>query len=130
MLITVEYEEIHADFAESEFARADVGDRVEVIRGAALEVLPGLLTRLGPDSVDFAFIDAVKSEYVEYFTAIKPMLAVGGIFVADNVYGTGQGWIDEGYGTDDFNRLVAADPDFEATITPMREGVLIAKRVS
>jgi caffeoyl-CoA O-methyltransferase len=129
-LITVEYEDRHADFAESEFARAALSDKVEVIRGAALDVLPGLKERIGPGSFDFVFIDAVKSEYVDYFTAVKPMLAVGGVLVADNVYGTGQGWIDEGYGTDDFNRLVAADPDFEATVTPMREGVLIAKRVS
>jgi predicted O-methyltransferase YrrM len=55
-------------------------------------------------------------------------LAPGGLLVADNVYGTGEGWIDEGHGTDDFNRAVAADPDFDATITPMREGVLIARR--
>ncbi len=128
-LLTVEYEDRHADFAESEFARAGLGEKVDVVRGAALEVLPGLKDRLGPASVDFVFIDAVKSEYVDYFTVIKPMITVGGLLVADNVYGTGQGWIDEGYGTDDFNRLVAADPDFEATVTPMREGVLIAKRV-
>ncbi|MEE8375888.1 MAG: O-methyltransferase [Acidimicrobiia bacterium] len=128
-LITVEYEDRHADFAESEFARADVGDKVEVIRGAALEVLPTLRERLGDQALDFVFIDAVKSEYVEYFTVIKPMIAVGGLLVADNVYGTGQGWIDEGYGTDEFNRLVAADPDFETTVTPMREGILITRRV-
>jgi predicted O-methyltransferase YrrM len=128
-LITIEYEDRHADFAESELARAGVGDKVEVVRGAALEVLPELRERVGDRALDFVFIDAVKSEYVEYFAAIKPMIAIGGLLVADNVYGTGQGWIDEGYGTDEFNRLVAGDPDFESTVTPMREGVLIARRV-
>ncbi len=128
-LITIEYEGRHADFAESELARAGVGDKVEVVRGAALEVLPELRERVGDRALDFVFIDAVKSEYVEYFAAIKPMIAIGGLLVADNVYGTGQGWIDEGYGTDEFNRLVAGDPDFESTVTPMREGVLIARRV-
>ena len=128
-LITIEYEDRHADLAESEFARAGLDKRVEVVRGAALEVLPELYDRLGPASVDFVFVDAVKSEYADYLAAVKPMLAAGGLLVADNVYGTGQGWIDEGYGTDEFNRLVAGDPDFEATVTPMREGILIAKRV-
>lgn len=127
-LITIEYEDRHADFAESELARAGVGDKVEVVRGAALEVLPELRERVGDRALDFVFIDAVKSEYVEYFAAIKPMIAIGGLLVADNVYGTGQGWIDEGYGTDEFNRLVAGDPDFESTVTPMREGLLIARR--
>ena len=128
-LLTIEYEDRHADFAESEFADAGLADKVEVVRGVALEVLPEIGDRLGPASLDFVFIDAVKSEYVDYFTAVKPMVAVGGLLVADNVYGTGQGWIDEGYGTDAFNRLVGADPDFEATVTPMREGILIARRI-
>jgi caffeoyl-CoA O-methyltransferase len=129
-LLTVEYSEKHADFAQSEFETAGVDDRVELVRGAALDVLPGIAERLGPGSVDFAFIDAVKSEYVDYFRLIKPLMKVGGILVADNVFGSGSGWIDEGYGTDDFNRLIAADPDFDAVATPMREGVLIAHRVS
>lgn len=129
-LITVEYENEHADFAQSEFVTAGVADKVEIVRGAALDVLPDLVDQLGSSSVDFVFIDAVKSEYVEYFRLVKPMLKVGGLLVADNVYGSGSGWIDEGYGTDDFNRLIAGDPDFDAVATPMREGVLIAKRLS
>lgn len=127
-LITVEYNERHADFAQREFEAAGVDDKVEIIRGAALDELPGLVERLGPDSVDFAFIDAVKSEYVDYFKLIKPLMKPGSLLVADNVYGTGAGWIDEGHGTDEFNRLVAADPDFDAVATPMREGILIARR--
>lgn len=129
-LYTVELDEHHAGFAESEFLEAGVADRVEVIRGAALDVLPVLTDRLGPASVDFAFIDAVKSEYVEYFHLLRPLLVPGGLLVADNVYGTGEGWIDQGHGTDEFNRLVASTPGFEATAAPMREGVLIARRSS
>lgn len=129
-LYTVEYSEDHADFAQSEFEGAGVGDKVEIVRGRALDVLPELADRLGEHSVDFAFIDATKSEYVAYFQLLKPMMRPGGLLVADNVYGTGLGWIDEGHGTDEFNRLVANDPEFEATATPMREGVLIARRVT
>jgi len=127
-LITIEYQDRHADFAAAEFETAGVGDKVEIVRGAALDVLPGIAERLGEASVDFIFIDAVKSEYVDYFRLVRPLIKVGGLLVADNVYATGAGWIDEGYGTDQFNRLVASDPDFEAVATPMREGVLIARR--
>lgn len=128
-LITVEYEDHHAEFAAAEFETAGVADKVEIIRGAALDVLPGIVERVGPENADFAFIDAVKSEYVDYFHLLKPVIKPGGLLVADNVYGSGLGWIDEGKGTDEFNRLVADDPDFEAVATPMREGVLIAKRM-
>jgi predicted O-methyltransferase YrrM len=127
-LITVEYNEKHADFAQRELETAGVADRVEIVRGAALDVLPGIADRLGEASVDFAFVDAVKTEYVQYLDLLKPLLKVGSLLVADNVYGTGAGWIDQGHGTDDFNRTIAADPDFEAVATPMREGVLIARR--
>lgn len=127
-LVTVEVDDRHADFATSEFETAGVADRVEVVRGPALDVLPALADRFGPESVDFAFIDAVKSEYVDYFHLLRPMLRPGSLLVADNVYATGAGWIDEGHGTDDFNRLVATDPEFDAVATPMREGVLIARK--
>jgi predicted O-methyltransferase YrrM len=128
-LITVEFNDRHADFAAGEFETAGVGDRVEIVRGPALDELPGITERLGRASLDFVFIDAVKTEYSEYFRLIRPMMKVGGLVVADNVYGTGAGWIDEGYGTDDFNRLVASDADFETVATPMREGVLIARKI-
>jgi predicted O-methyltransferase YrrM len=128
MLYTIEFENSHADFAERQFVEAGVDDRIELVRGAALDVLPDLRSRLGDGSVDFVFIDAIKEEYSDYFVALRPMMKKGGLVVADNVYGTGAGWIDEGFGTDEFNRLVAADPDFETAITPMREGILIARR--
>lgn len=129
-LYTIEYADDHADFAQTEFETAGLADNVEIVRGPALEVLPDLASRLGEGSVDFAFVDAVKSEYVDYFKLLGPLIKRGGLLVADNVYGTGLGWIDEGHGTDSFNRLVASDPDFEAVATPMREGVLIARRLT
>ena len=129
-LITIEFEDKHADFAEAEIAAAGLSSKIEVVRGPGLDVIPSLGGRVGLGGIDFAFIDAVKDEYVGYFEELKPLLAVGALVVADNVYGTGQGWIDEGYGTDGFNRHVAADPDFVSTITPMRAGLLIARRVS
>lgn len=128
-LITIEIEERHAEFARRQFERAGVSDRVEVTVGAGIDVLEALVSELDPGSVDLLFIDAVKHEYSQYFTIAKPLIAVGGLVLADNVYGTGFGWIDEGHGTDAFNRLVAADPDFVTVAVPLRQGVLIARRV-
>lgn len=127
-LITVEHEDQHADFAQTEFEAAGVADKVEIVRGAALDVLPSIAERVGEDSVDFVFIDAQKSEYLDYLRILKPLIKSGGMLVADNVYATGAGWIDEGHGTDEFNRAIANDPGFDAVATPMREGVLIARR--
>lgn len=127
-LTTVEYEPKHAEFARREIAAAGESGRVDVVEGAALGVLPGLAKEWGPESVDFVFIDAVKTEYVDYFIQVKTLVKPGGLLVADNVYGTGTGWIDEGHGTDAFNRLIADDDDFESVALPLRQGVLVARR--
>lgn len=128
MLTTVEFEPKHAEFARREITAAGESGRVDVVEGAALDVVPRLAEEWGPESVDFVFIDAVKSEYLDYFLQIKPLVKPGGVLVADNVYGTSAGWIDEGHGTDAFNRLIADDEEFESVALPLREGVLVARR--
>lgn len=129
-LITIEPEQKHAEFARAQFERAGIADRVEIRSGTGIDVLTELSAELEPGSVDVLFLDALKHEYSEYFSIARPMIPVGGLVLADNVYGTGSGWIDEGHGTDAFNRLIAADPDFEAVAFPLRQGVLIARRLS
>ena len=128
-LITIEYDPKHADFASLQFERAGVADRVDLRRGAGLDVLGQLAEELEPGSVDVLFLDAIKSEYTAYFETARRLIPVGGVVIADNVYGTGAGWIDQGQGTDEFNRHIGADPDFEAAAFPFREGVLIGRRV-
>jgi caffeoyl-CoA O-methyltransferase len=129
-LITIELQPKHAAFAQEQFARAGVADQVEIRLGKGIEVLTELATELEPGSVDVLFIDAVKTEYSDYFRAARALIAVGGLVLADNVLGTSEGWVDEGYGTDPFNRLIASDPDFEAVAVPLRQGVMIARRIS
>ncbi len=130
-LITIEYEARHADFAQRQFERAglDRAGRAQTWAPAWV-CLSDLSQELEPGSVDLLFIDAHKPEYIAYFESARPLLAVGGLVIADNVYGIGTGWIDQGYGTDEFNRHIAADPEFEAAAFPFREGVLVARRIS
>lgn len=133
-LLTVELDEKHARFAEAQLAKAGVASKVEVRRGAALDVLPKLAQELGPGSVDVLFFDAVKTEYPEYWRLAKPLLAEGGLLIADNVMGAGSWWIDDvgnasRDAVDRLCRAVSSDPDMLATAVPLREGVLIAKRV-
>lgn len=134
-LITIEPEAKHADFAEAELARAGVADRVEVRRELGIPALERLVRELAPGSVDVLFLDAVKSEYPEYFRVARPLVAVGGLVIADNVLGSSRWWIDhEGHpdreGAHALNRALADDPDFEAVGLPIREGVLVARRIA
>lgn len=133
-LITLEPEAAHAEFAEQAIAEAGCADRVRVRRAPALEEIPRLRREFGDESLDFVFVDAVKTEYLDYFRALRPMLRRGGLFVADNVLGAGW-WITDAPGTDGsrdavdgFNRAVAADEEFQTVCVPLREGLLVARR--
>lgn len=133
-LITIESEVTHAEFARTQFDRAGIGDRVEIRLGPALDVLPELARELEPGSVDVVFLDAVKTEYPDYWTLVRPLIAPGGLILADNVLGGGSWWIDdEGDesrdAADRLNRLVAGDPDFEAVAVPIRQGILVGRRM-
>lgn len=133
-LITLEPEAAHADFAERAIAEAGCADRVQVRRAPALEEIPRLRREFGDESLDFVFVDAVKTEYPDYFRALRPMVRRGGLFVADNVLGA-RWWITDAPGSDDsrdaidrFNRAVASDVEFETACVPLREGLLVARR--
>lgn len=131
-VITVECDDKHARFAEEQFRIAGVADRVEVVRGKALDVLPDLARQVGAGAVDLVFFDAIKSEYPDYWHIARPLLRQGGLLVADNVLGASW-WIDEvGHpdrdAIDAFNRSVAADPGLDAACVPLREGLLVARK--
>lgn len=135
-LVTVEAEPRHAAFARGEFARAGVSDRVEVREGAALDVLPRVAAEAGEGGLDFVFLDAAKQEYERYLEILRPLIRRGGLLVADNALGSSVWSIGDVEGSDPnrdamdrFNRRVAQDPAFEAACVPIRQGVLIARRV-
>jgi predicted O-methyltransferase YrrM len=133
-LITVEPEPMHADFAQRMFAAAQVSGKVELRRTTGIAALQQLARELGPGSLDLVFLDAIKTEYSEYYRLAKPLIGTGGLLIADNVLGA-DFWIDDPRGSsasrdaiDSFNRLVAADPDFETAAVPIRQGVMIARK--
>jgi len=134
-IITLEYLDAHADFAEQEFARHGVGERVEVRRGVALDLLPEIAHELGSESVDVAFIDADKASYPDYYEATAGLVAPGGLLLVDNIFGTSGSWIDDlthpdSAATDRMNRRAAADDRFDAAGVFVREGLLVARRRS
>lgn len=59
---------------------AGLQERVEVLTGDARKILPSLHLRL-----DMLFLDAEKTQYMEYLKASESMLHKGSVVVADNV---------------------------------------------
>lgn len=132
-LITIERDPRAAEVARENLAHAGIADRVRVEVGRALDVLPRVAAELGARSVGLVFLDADKSEYAAYWGHLRPLLAEGGLLVADNVLGTGRWWIDdEAYpgrvAIDAFNRAITADPELEVAGLLVGQGVLVARR--
>jgi predicted O-methyltransferase YrrM len=132
-LITIELDPRAAEVARQNLAQAGVGDRVRYEVGPATKVLPRLAAEIRPRSVGFVFLDADKKEYPAYWAALRPLLADGGLLVADNVLGTGNWWIDHEEhpsrrAVDAFNRAIVADPDLEVAGLLARQGLLLARR--
>src|SRR5207249_3414648 len=82
-LWTIEYEAEHAALARQNLATAGVADRVTVLQGAGVDVLP-TLTGQGP--FDAVFLDADKVSYAHYARWALANLRAGGLLLGDNAY--------------------------------------------
>jgi predicted O-methyltransferase YrrM len=78
-LVCVEANAFLAWMTQANAAEAGLGRKVKVVTGDALRVVP-----LIPGRFDFAFIDAEKSDYLDYLRQLEPKLIAGAVVVADN----------------------------------------------
>lgn len=80
VVTTIEPSDEMISAASAFLQRTGLLDRVQVIRGKALEVMPGLT-----ETYDLLFIDAVKEEYARYLDLGLPRLRTGGVVIVDNL---------------------------------------------
>jgi predicted O-methyltransferase YrrM len=66
--------------ARANFLRYGAADRITLLEGDAMELLPQLE---GP--FDFIFMDAAKGQYIHYLPEIKRLLPPGGLLISDNI---------------------------------------------
>jgi caffeoyl-CoA O-methyltransferase len=110
--------------------RGGVADRVELIEGAALDVLQNLE---GP--FDLAYVDAVKTEYRRYLDQIVPRLRVGGVVVCDNLLWGGTVAVPpdeddrDGDALRAFNGYLMMHPQLQAVVLPLGDGLGVATKV-
>jgi predicted O-methyltransferase YrrM len=122
---TIDPDRARTDRARRYWLRAGVSDRIRVTNEPALRVLP----RLAP-GIEFAFIDAIKTEYSAYLDALLGKMAPGGMIAVDNVLWSGR--IAAGahdHDTDalrEFNQRFLEHEQLEATILPVGDGIGLA----
>lgn len=98
-----------------------------------LEGLQQLLQESGPDSFDFAFIDADKGGYLAYFDLCLQLVRPGGCIAVDNVLFYGR-VVDPA--RDDkatvairkFNEALAVDDRVDYSIVAIGDGVALCRK--
>jgi caffeoyl-CoA O-methyltransferase len=81
-LLACDVNEEWTQIARRYFREAGVEERIELRLGPALETLRSLPAE---DRFDFAFIDADKQGYPEYYEEVLPRLREGGLMMLDNI---------------------------------------------
>lgn len=85
---TIEYEPKHAKVARENVERAGVADRVDVITGAGLDVLPKLQEQIEKgekEPLGLTYIDADKGNNWAYFDWAVKLSRPGAVIYVDNV---------------------------------------------
>ncbi len=68
---------------------AGLAERIDLRLGQGTDTLLRMIASGESGTFDFAFIDADKESYPEYFESVLRLLRVGGLMVMDNVLGSG-----------------------------------------
>jgi caffeoyl-CoA O-methyltransferase len=125
-IITCEFEDAHADFAERHIAASPFADRIEVRRGAGLDTMA---TLDGP--FDLIFIDADKPNYPNYYEAALPLLADTGLIVLDNTLWSGRVLAPDDARSQMFaelNARIVRDERVVCVQLPIRDGITIVRK--
>ena len=130
-LICCELDPDRAAIALRSLERAGVAERAEVRVGPALETLEALPIDAG---IDFAFIDADKPAYGDYFEALLPRMRVNGLIALDNVLMAGRVLDpeadDEGtVAMRELNDRLARDPRVQVAMVAIADGITFARKL-
>jgi predicted O-methyltransferase YrrM len=90
LIDTIEADKKRATNAEENFRAATVAEKIRVLQGFALDILPNLKREY-----DLIFIDALKQEYPKYLEYSLRLAKKGCVIVGDDVLLGELGWCDE-----------------------------------
>lgn len=130
LLTTLEVDPHHARLARQAYDEAGLAHRVRLLEGDARKILPTL-----EPGFDAVFVDADKEPLAEYFEWSVRLLRSGGLLLCDNAFlhGTVVEADNDAPATEGvraFNRLAASDPRVVSAIVPLRDGIVVAVKVS
>ncbi len=127
-LITLDKNEELESFCKKYFDASTYKNQIQQFIGNAMDIIPTI-----NEKFDLVFIDADKSNYVNYFHLIIDKMNSGGIILSDNVLWSGK--VVEKLQPNDidtkvlleYNHLLNTDPRLETVLLPIRDGLTISR---
>lgn len=127
-IITIDKNEELVSLQNKYFEKSGYSQQIVQHVGNALEIIPTL-----EDSLDLVFIDADKSNYINYFNLIIDKMNSGGIILSDNVLWSGK--VVEKLNPKDidtkvlleYNQLLNTDERVETVLLPIRDGLTVSR---
>ena len=128
-LHTIDSNEEVFEFARRYFEQSEYNENIIQHTGNALEIIPELDTKF-----QLVFIDADKENYSNYFDLVFKKLSVGGYIIADNVLWSGKVLQEnkdkETMALVSYNKNIHRDKRVENILMPIRDGLMICRKVS
>ncbi len=129
MLHTIEVDEELAWIFHTYINKAGLSSKVTLHNGDAAQIIPNLT-----DSFDLVFLDAGKLDYPHHFELALAKTRPGGFILADNVLWHGKVVNEDPSDPTakvlrDFNAQIQADPRVENLLLPLRDGLMIVRKV-
>ncbi len=126
ILSTIEMSEDNAKIANNFIEKSGVGDKINLLKGNALEIMPRLNKKF-----DFIFLDADKQYYKRLFDYSIVLLKKGGVIFVDNLLWHGyaaSNRVPSNYKAStklirEFNKIFTSQSNLLTTILPIGDGI-------
>jgi len=127
-LHTIDKNEELLSLQQKYFQKSPAKNQIKSYVGNALEIIPTI-----HEKFDLVFIDADKSNYINYFHLIIDKMNKGGVILSDNVLWSGK--VVEKLNPKDtdtkvllaYNNLLNSDKRVETVLLPIRDGLTISR---
>ncbi|ARV07046.1 methyltransferase [Polaribacter sp. SA4-10] len=127
-IVTIDKNEELEPLQNKYFEKSGHRNQIEQFVGNAIEIIPTI-----DEKFDLVFIDADKSNYINYFHLIIDKMNPGGIILSDNVLWSGK-VVEELDPKDkdtkvllEYNKLLNSDARIETVLLPIRDGLTISR---
>ena len=128
-LICCELDEGYAERAREHLRLAGLDGKVEIRVGPALDSLRAMERA---EQFDFAFIDANKTEYIDYFDETLPRMRPNGVILIDNTLRDGTaldaGDSDAARVTAELNDRLAGDERVDVALLGFADGITMVRK--